>query len=190
MITSHLGFLSSWCIQWTGENTVWFSIFQSKWTSSPLWLQHVMLESSPSSAQLPSSVQLQTRGTKDKLSCPCCSLRRGLFHLFRGEISVQRMLVPVDCEGVANAKPCPELQSLARFACLHSRQSHLLCSCLYRYFCQVSRVRTLWVSMGPQTLSCSQVFIPYTCIILVLFCLQLYENVNELISNCFKSGRL
>lgn len=110
----------------------------------------------------------------------------------RWDLSAE-MLLPEDCEGMANVKPSPELKSLGRFMFLYSGQSHLLCSCLSRCLCLVF---WLWMSMAHwhskskfiDSLSWSQVFIPYKCILLVLFCLQLYENVNEQISNCFKAG--
>lgn len=50
--------------------------------------------------------------------------------------------------------------------------------------------RTLWMSMGPQALSWSRLFIPHTFILPALLYLQLHKNVNELISSCFRSDRL
>lgn len=90
----------------------------------------------------------------------------------RWDLSAE-MLLPEDCEGMANVKPSPELKSLGRFMFLYSIPPAVF------LFIQVFVPGLLTLNVnGPWALSWSQVFIPYKCILLVLFCLQLYENVN------------
>lgn len=128
------------------------------------------------------------RGTEDKLSCLRCFLCRVLFHLYRGEISVQSMLLPEDCEGMVNQNH-PQNSSHLEDSCASTPDNHTGCVCVpvYPGVCAVFltlNVSGLMDTILESGLSLHSLQMHSPCAV----CLQLCENVNELISKSFKAG--